>query len=395
MKNGIKKHSDKLLILICIIASVGAFVIGRQIGGDKSSKDKVVTVKKEKANNQATADKEAAKKKAEADKKAAKAKEEADKKEADKKEAADKKAAADKKKKAEEKAKSEKEAEEEKKAAEKNIAEKEAARKAAEKKLAEAEELKNKAKAEAEKRKVEVEKAKKEAKELLEKRAKEAEKAKEKAKEEADKKAKASKSTTALPKSSVDDWQLLLVNGKNPLKNEKVDLEMLSNGYQVDKRIASDFEDFEKEALKNGVTFVIVSSYRSVSDQQTVFDNSVKEHLNNGSSQKEAEKLTREYITVPGTSEHHTGLAIDVIDENWSKEGKGLEDSFYDTKAGKWIDQHAADYGFVIRYPADKVKITSINYEPWHLRYVGKENAHYMKDHNLVLEEYLELLKNK
>lgn len=195
-----------------------------------------------------------------------------------------------------------------------------------------------------------------------------------------------------LPDVSADDWQLALINAKNPIKKETENLTTLSNGYQVDSRIAADYEAFEKAAKEAGINFVVVSSYRSIAEQETVYNNSINEHLNMGSSQEEAEKLTKEYITVPGNSEHHTGLALDIVDDEWSNDGKGLDDSFYDTKAGKWIDSNAAKYGFVIRYPADKVKITSINYEPWHLRYVGKESAAYMKKNNLVLEEFLEVL---
>lgn len=225
--------------------------------------------------------------------------------------------------------------------------------------------------------------------------AKEEETAKTQQKETASAKESAESEKDSLPDVSSKDWQLALINAKNPIKKEAENLTTLSNGYQVDSRIAKDYEAFEKAASKAGINLVVVSSFRSIAEQQTVFDNSINEHLNMGSSQEEAEKLTKEYITVPGTSEHHTGLALDIVDDTWSNDGKGLEDSFYDTKAGKWIDEQAANYGFVIRYPADKVKITSINYEPWHLRYVGKESAKYMKENNLVLEEYLDLLNGK
>lgn len=346
MKNVKKKKQDIFLIIIVSLFSVGAFFVGRDLGAKKPQSTTDIVAKK---------------------------------------------AQSEDKKKKEAKAKAEK-AKVEKAKIEKEKAEKEKAEKA-EKELAKQEARKKAAQAEAKQKQVEAEKAKKAAKEKAEKTAEKAEQKKKEAIEEATKKSKTEQTTKELPNVSKKDWNLLLINEDHPLKNDNIELDVLSNGYRVDKRIASSFEEFEQAAKKAGIDFVIVSSYRSVADQETVFNASLTEHMNAGSTKGEAEKLTREYITVPGTSEHHTGLAIDVIDEEWNKAGKGLEDSFYDSKAGKWIDEHAADFGFVIRYPADKVKITSINYEPWHLRYVGKENARYMKAHNLVLEEYLELLK--
>lgn len=196
-----------------------------------------------------------------------------------------------------------------------------------------------------------------------------------------------------LPKVKKSDWELLLVNSQHPIKAEGSKLIPMKNSYEIDERVYDAYYAFEEAALNAGYSLTVLSAYRSIAHQQEVFDNGVAEQLAAGLSQKEAELKTKEYITVPGTSEHHTGLAVDVVDQEWYNQGRGLEDGFYDTPAGKWIDQNASSYGFVIRYPKGKEEITGINYEPWHLRYVGNESAKFMEKHQLVLEEYLELLE--
>lgn len=92
---------------------------------------------------------------------------------------------------------------------------------------------------------------------------------------------------------------------------------------------------------------------------------------------------------MPGTSEHHTGLALDLITPGYQQ----LDDGFENTAAFKWLDKHSAEYGFVLRYPKDKEDITKIIYEPWHYRYVGVNAAETIKANGWCLEEYVENLK--
>lgn len=196
-----------------------------------------------------------------------------------------------------------------------------------------------------------------------------------------------------LPNVLRSDWQLVLVNQNYPVKQEPTNLTAMKNGYQIDQRIYDAYYDMEAGAAKAGFSLVVISSYRSVADQQSVYDQDVNKYLATGLSQSEAEANTQKYVTYPGNSEHHTGIALDVVDQDWYDQGNGLEEGFFETEAGKWIDQNAAKYGFVIRYPKNKEAITGINYEPWHLRYVGIDSANYMNKHQLVLEEYIDVLK--
>lgn len=196
-----------------------------------------------------------------------------------------------------------------------------------------------------------------------------------------------------LPDVKSSDWELLLVNGKNPITKEPATLTKMKNDYQIDQRIYDSYYELEEAGTAAGYSLTVISSYRSIAQQQEVYDNGVNQHLAEGLDQQAAEAKTAEYITLPGTSEHHTGLALDVVDQNWYAQGNGLEEEFCETPAGKWVDQNVANYGFIIRYPKDKEAITGINYEPWHIRYVGKESAAYMVKHELALEEYLKLLE--
>ncbi|MEW9698255.1 D-alanyl-D-alanine carboxypeptidase family protein [Paenibacillus sp. SI8] len=142
------------------------------------------------------------------------------------------------------------------------------------------------------------------------------------------------------------------------------------------KTAADALEKLFAGADKDGIHLAGVSAYRSYATQKSVFQRYVA---------KDGEEKAKTYSAVPGTSEHETGLAIDVAGSN----GKcAAEDCFGGTKEAKWIEQHAAEYGFIIRYPKGKADITGYQYEPWHIRYVGTEIAKEIADKGSTLEEY-------
>ncbi|MBD0382708.1 M15 family metallopeptidase [Paenibacillus sedimenti] len=129
-------------------------------------------------------------------------------------------------------------------------------------------------------------------------------------------------------------------------------------------------------AEKDGIHLAGVSAYRSYSTQKSIFQRYVL---------KDGEEKAKTYSAVPGTSEHETGLAIDIT----GSDGKcAAEDCFGGTKEAKWLEQHAAEYGFIIRYPKGKANITGYQYEPWHLRYVGTELSKELAAKGLTMEEY-------
>ena len=124
------------------------------------------------------------------------------------------------------------------------------------------------------------------------------------------------------------------------------------------------------------------SAYRSYRTQKTMYNNRLKK--NNGKDDG--------WVSKPGASDHQTGLGCDVIPYNWTKKS-GMNDKMMQEKECQWMAEHCQEYGFIIRYPADKKEITEINTEPWHLRYVGIPAATYIMDNGLCLEEFVQELQ--
>ena len=99
-----------------------------------------------------------------------------------------------------------------------------------------------------------------------------------------------------------------------------------------------------------------------------------------------------EYVARPGASEHQTGLVMDVGQKS---DKVNLTGGFGATKGGKWVAEHCWEYGFIIRYQKGWEEITGYEYEPWHVRYVGKENARRIHEQEMPLEEYLQIVRNE
>lgn len=196
-----------------------------------------------------------------------------------------------------------------------------------------------------------------------------------------------------------DDWNLILVNPSHSLTTEMKDnlialkVAKVEKGKYFDKRAAPDLYDMFDAAEREGIHLYSRSTYRSFNLQKTYFDSHINKYMKQGMTKEEAEKKTLEYTARPKTSEHHTGLAIDITTDEWEKAGKGLSTSFENTDAAKWLKTHAHQYGFILRYPKEKEEITKIKYEPWHYRYVGVEHATQIYNRGICLEEYLNDMK--
>ena len=134
-------------------------------------------------------------------------------------------------------------------------------------------------------------------------------------------------------------------------------------------------------ARTNGLALFVREGYRTQEEQQEIMDEKIMSYMEEGYSKKEARNLAEKYVAKPGTSEHQLGLSIDINADTT----KCSSESVY-----KWLDENAYRYGFIKRYPSDKVEITGINNEPWHYRYVGKDAANEMKETGMCLEEYVE-----
>lgn len=177
----------------------------------------------------------------------------------------------------------------------------------------------------------------------------------------------------------------VLVNAENPIPyNWSVRIVQLEGGYQIDKRAYDSLQKMMGDAKANGWNPKICSAYRTTAYQRRLFDGRVKRMQDQGMSEEEAIKEAEKIFSIPGTSEHETGLAVDIVtDENQS-----LDNSQLTSDCQIWLMEHCYDYGFILRYPEDKEEITGIKFQPWHYRYVGYDAAQYIKQNGICLEEY-------
>ncbi len=136
--------------------------------------------------------------------------------------------------------------------------------------------------------------------------------------------------------------------------------------------IAKPLEELVNAAKEDGIILLGNSGYRSYKSQQDVYTSRIK---------TDGKKLADAYVAKPGFSEHQTGLCIDIT----NKSGNFVKG----TKEADWLAENCYRFGFIIRYPYGKQNITGIEYEPWHIRYVGKEAAKYIYANRITLEEYL------
>ena len=180
----------------------------------------------------------------------------------------------------------------------------------------------------------------------------------------------------------------ILVNKSNPIANSYFDnlslvdcLDIDGNKISVEKTAYNMYINLSAYLKTKNIFIEIASAYRSIEEQQEIIDEFTKKY---------GADYVSKYAAPIRTSEHHTGLAIDlalIVDGIKICENEDLlkyEDIFFE------IHQSLSDYGFILRYPKGKEDITGYGYEPWHIRYVGKELAKYLYKNNLTLEEYVE-----
>ena len=132
----------------------------------------------------------------------------------------------------------------------------------------------------------------------------------------------------------------------------------------------------------------VTSSYRSYEYQETLYNRYVSENISAGMTEDEAKLEASKTSARPGESEHQTGLCFDFITKSM---GGNLDATFEYTPAFDWLKDNAHLFGFILRYPADKVAVTGYDYEPWHYRFVGRDAAVEIHDAGICFEEYLEL----
>lgn len=166
-----------------------------------------------------------------------------------------------------------------------------------------------------------------------------------------------------------------------PKNLEKISLSYSRNGMMLINYAKEAFEEMAKNAKKDNLNIIATSSYRDYQYQVNLYNKYVK---NDGQTAADT------YSARPGFSEHQTGLAVDIYN------GKETYTNFEKTKEFIWMQKNAYKYGFILRFPKDKVEETGYQYEPWHYRYVGKTIAQYINENNISFEEYyVRFIENK
>ena len=165
-------------------------------------------------------------------------------------------------------------------------------------------------------------------------------------------------------------------------QNKNKSYQVSTTGLLLQKDFLTQFNAMMKDfSSAQGIKdIIVVSGYRSKEDQQSIVDQKI---------QQLGKEEAMRWATVPGYSEHHTGLAADI--GIYTSDGKSP--SYQGQGKYAWINEHCAQYGFILRYQDDKKDITKIADEPWHYRYVGTPHASIMQQENLCLEEYTDYLK--
>ena len=190
----------------------------------------------------------------------------------------------------------------------------------------------------------------------------------------------------------LNDELFILVNKNNKLAidyepNTLVDSDIAFEEYidckQLDERTSNAAKEMFNAALKENINLIAISGYRSYSVQENLYNSRVEV--------KGIEK-TRQYTAEPGASEHQTGLAIDIVCNDYPY----LDEEFENTDAFKWLFNNCYKYGFILRYQKGKEDITGYNYEPWHFRYIGDVDiAKDIMERGICFEEFIDEVNSK
>lgn len=154
---------------------------------------------------------------------------------------------------------------------------------------------------------------------------------------------------------------------------------------RLDIAACAALERMMEAAEEDGHTIIIASGYRDRSYQEDLLQEDIASAMGRGMSCEEAYRYVVWETMPPGCSEHETGLAADLV----SPSNQVLDERQADTPENRWLLEHCAEYGFILRYPEDKEEITGVSYEPWHFRYVGTWAAAEIMEEGLTLEEYV------
>ena len=189
----------------------------------------------------------------------------------------------------------------------------------------------------------------------------------------------------APPDIDINSWEFVLANEYNPIGEDYAPQgPSVLEGQPLDERIIEPMRAMVADTRAQNLSVFLSSGYRSYSDQLANFNRKVAQYPPDGK-----DSAGRWIVLPPGTSEHQTGLACDITDVYYELKDRSLAE----TAMYKYMSQHCQDFGFIVRYPADKEEVTGVMFEPWHFRYVGEEVAKYIMENGICLEEFVSLYR--
>lgn len=186
------------------------------------------------------------------------------------------------------------------------------------------------------------------------------------------------------------DARLVLVNANLPYVQEPaptLDTADEATGQQLEAEAAMQYRSMAAAAQADGITLTLVTGYQDADARQAAYEARVQFYREKHKSEDEAASLAASVQLQAAANEHGTGYAADILSADYTEPDTG----FADTRAYEWLNAYAAEYGFILRYPQDRQAATGVVYEPWHWRYVGRENALAIRASGLSLEEFLTL----
>lgn len=164
-----------------------------------------------------------------------------------------------------------------------------------------------------------------------------------------------------------------------------------ATGVSLEAEAAAAYREMAEAAKQDEIELVLTAGYRDAAARQSAYEAAVQSYRESGCSEEEATAKAATVQPAPEASEYATGYGADILAADSMEKDTG----FADTRAYEWLEAYAAEYGFILRWPQGRQAATGMVFEPWHWRYVGRDNALAIRASDLSLEEYLALEQTK
>ena len=192
----------------------------------------------------------------------------------------------------------------------------------------------------------------------------------------------------------LSDKRLMLVNANLPLTEEPTpELAVADDatGASLEAEAAAAYREMAEAAKQDKIELVLTAGYQDAAARQSAYEAAVQSYRESGCSEEEAAARAATVQPAPEASEYATGYGADILAADSMEKDTG----FADTRAYEWMEAYAAEHGFILRWPQERQAATGMVFEPWHWRYVGRDNALAIRASGLSLEEYLALEQTK